>query len=85
MTTIRMTLEPGPGHRWAVTTDDARPEYYTCPIQALLRAKHRYHQIPASEAGALLISLDGEHSTKLLARPAAPRRSAEVAHFAMFR
>ena len=68
MTNIHMTLEPGPGHRWQVVAGSHDPEIYTCPLQALLRAKHLYQQIPASEAGSLLISLDGEHSTRLLTR-----------------
>lgn len=68
MTTINMTLEPGPGHRWSVAADQRAPEIYTCPLQALLRAKHLFQQIPPDESGALLISLDGEHSTRLLSR-----------------
>ena len=68
MTTIHMTLEPGPGHRWQVVAGEHSPEIYTCPLQALLRAKHLFHQIPASESGSLMISLDGEHSTRLLSR-----------------
>jgi hypothetical protein len=69
MTTIHMTLEPGPGHRWSVVAGEHQPEIYTCPLQALLRAKHLFKQIPACESGALMISLDGEHSTRLLSRP----------------
>lgn len=68
MTTINMTLEPGPGHRWSVASDERTPEIYTCPLQALLRAKHLFQQIPPGESGALMISLDGEHSTRLLSR-----------------
>ena len=68
MTTIHMTLEPGPGHRWSVVAGQHSPEIYTCPLQALLRAKHLFRQIPAGESGALMISLDGEHSTRLLSR-----------------
>lgn len=68
MITIHMTLEPGPGHRWSVAAGRHDPEIYTCPLQALLRAKHLFRQIPPSEAGSLLISLDGEHSTLLLSR-----------------
>jgi hypothetical protein len=68
MTTIHMTLEPGPGHRWSVVAGDHKPEIYTCPLQALLRAKHWYKQIPASEPCALMVSLDGENSTRLMSR-----------------
>ena len=68
MTTIHMTLEPGPGHRWAVVAGERSPEIYTCPLQALLRAKHLFKKIPPGEPGALMISLDGENSTQLLAR-----------------
>ena len=68
MTTIHMTLEPGPGPRWSVVAGHRAPEIYTCPLQALLRAKHLFRQIPASESGSLMISLDGEHSTRLLSR-----------------
>jgi len=68
MTNIHMTLEPGPGHRWQVVAGQHAPEIYTCPLQALLRAKHLFRQIPQHERCQLLISLDGEHSTRLLQR-----------------
>ena len=68
MTTIHMTLEPGPGHRWSVVAGEHTPEIYTCPLQALLRAKHWFRKIPASEPASLMISLDGENSTPLLTR-----------------
>lgn len=76
MTTIHMTLEPGPGHRWSVAAGERSPEIYTCALQALLRAKHLFKKIPPNESAALMISLDAEHSTRLLSRDGCGERVA---------
>ena len=68
MKTVRMILEEPPGHQWTVSDDDGNIEVFSCPIQALLRAKHRFHRIPATEMAMLWVSMDGTEGTPLLVR-----------------
>ena len=54
--------------RWQVRVDGRAPEPFSCPIEALLRAKALYAQMDANEAAALLVDFHGHHETQLLPR-----------------
>jgi hypothetical protein len=68
MKTIRMVLAKGHPLQWIVSDDAGRAEVFGCPIEALLRAKSRFHNLADEDMAVLWVSLDGSQGTPLLIR-----------------
>lgn len=68
MPNVHLQRNDPPSEGWQVQIDDGPAERFTCPVEALLRAKSLYERIQPRGPAALLVDFSGHHETRLLPR-----------------